>query len=41
MSDSSTDFLAQYRLIRALELKLEKLEYGLAMAAGPIRDRAD
>ena len=31
MSESSTDFLAQYRLIRALELKLEKLEHGLAM----------
>jgi hypothetical protein len=31
MSESPTDFLAQYLLIRALELKLEKLEYGLAM----------
>jgi hypothetical protein len=30
MSENSADFLAQYRLIRALELKLEKLEYGLA-----------
>jgi len=27
----TTDFLAQYRLIRALELNLEKLEHGLAM----------
>jgi hypothetical protein len=26
-----SDFLAQHRLIRALELKLEKLEHGLAM----------
>jgi hypothetical protein len=31
MSESPTDFVAQYRLVRALELKLEKLEYGLAM----------
>jgi hypothetical protein len=31
MSESSTDFLAQYLLIRALELKLERLEHGLAM----------
>ena len=31
MSESFNAFLAQYRLIRALELKLEKLEYGLAM----------
>jgi len=31
MSETSTDFLAQHRLIRALELNLEKLEHGLAM----------
>jgi len=31
MSEPPTDFLAQQRLIRALELKLEKLEHGLAM----------
>lgn len=31
MSDTSPDFLAQRRLIQALELQLEKLECGLAM----------
>ena len=31
MSETSTDFPAQYRLIRALELRLERLEHGLAM----------
>jgi hypothetical protein len=31
MSETSNDFLAQHRLIRALELNLEKLEHGLAM----------
>jgi hypothetical protein len=31
MSEISTDFLVQDRRIRSLELKLEKLEYGLAM----------
>ena len=31
MSETSTDFLAQHHLIRALELKLEILEHGLAM----------
>jgi hypothetical protein len=31
MSESFADFLAQHRLIRALELKLEILEHGLAM----------
>jgi hypothetical protein len=31
MSESSADFLAQHPLIRALELRLEKLEHGLAM----------
>jgi hypothetical protein len=31
MSESSTDFLPQHRLILALEFNLEKLEHGLAM----------
>jgi hypothetical protein len=31
MSERLSDFFVQHRLIRALELKLEKLEYGLAM----------
>ena len=31
MSESSADCVAQYLLVRALELKLEKLEYWLAM----------
>ena len=39
VSESPTDFLAQYRLIRALELKLEKLEYGSAFAV--LKDHPD
>jgi|ERR1700719_835206 hypothetical protein len=31
MSKTFTNFLAQHRLVRALELKLEILEHGLAM----------